>query len=104
MLDFALDNIISEWLEAKDVGINFRTEGLKHAIFYYRDIDDVRSEKFYIDTLEEIGLGAPQVTYLMRELKRRGFNVSEEVFTVEQGKEELLKILLNEKKNNMGEK
>lgn len=57
-----------------------------------------------IDTLEEIGLGAPQVTYLMRELKRRGFNVSEEVFTVEQGKEELLKILLNEKKNNMGEK
>lgn len=57
-----------------------------------------------IDTLEEIGLGAPQVTYLMRELKRRGFNVSEEVFTVEQGKEELLKIFLNEKKNNMGEK
>lgn len=31
-----------------------------------------------IDTLEEIGLGVPQVTYLMRELKRRGFNVSDE--------------------------
>lgn len=57
-----------------------------------------------IDTLEEIGLGAPQVTYLMRELKRRGFNVSDEVFTVEQGKEELLKILINDKKNNTGEK
>ena len=46
-----------------------------------------------IDTLEEIGLGVPQVTYLMRELKRRGFNVSDEVFTVEQGKEELLKMV-----------
>lgn len=57
-----------------------------------------------IDTLEEIGLGVPQVTYLMRELKRRGFNVSDEVFTVEQGKEELLKIFVNDKKFNMGEK
>lgn len=54
LLDFALDNIISEWLEDNNVGINFRTEGLKHAILYYRDIDDVRSEKFYIDTLEEV--------------------------------------------------
>ena len=57
-----------------------------------------------IDTLEEIGLGVPQVTYLMRELKRRGFNLSDEVFTVEQGKEELLKMLVNDKKSNMGEK
>lgn len=57
-----------------------------------------------IDVLEEIGLGVPQVTYLMRELKRRGFDVSDEVFTVEQGKKELLKILVNDKKINMGEK
>lgn len=56
-----------------------------------------------IDTLEEIGLGAPQVTYLMRELKRKGFNVSDEVFTVEQGKEELLKILAKFNKINTGE-
>lgn len=57
-----------------------------------------------IDILEEIGLGVPQVTYLMRELRRRGFDVSDEVFTVEQGKKELLKILVNNKKYNMGEK
>lgn len=57
-----------------------------------------------IDTLEEIGLGVPQVTYLMRELKRRGFNVSDEVFTVEQAKQELLKVLAKDKKFNMGEK
>ena len=48
-----------------------------------------------IDTLERIGLAVPQVTYLMRELKRRGFNVSEEIFTVEKAKSELLKILTN---------
>ena len=57
-----------------------------------------------IDTLEEIGLGVPQVTYLMRELKIRGFNVSDEVFTIEQAKKELLKIIVNNKKSNMGEK
>ena len=48
-----------------------------------------------IDNLERIGLAVPQVTYLMRELKRRGFNVSEEIFTVEKAKSELLKILTN---------
>ncbi|MFR2266647.1 MAG: energy-coupling factor transporter ATPase, partial [Clostridium sp.] len=43
-----------------------------------------------IDTLERIGLAVPQVTYLMRELKRKGFNVSEDIFTVEKAKSELL--------------
>lgn len=46
-----------------------------------------------IDKLEEIGLAVPQVTYLMRALKEKGFNVSEEIFTIEQGKRELLKVL-----------
>ena len=46
-----------------------------------------------IDTLERIGLAVPQVTYLMRELKRKGFNVSEDIFTVEKAKSELLNIL-----------
>ena len=40
----------------------------------------------------------------MRELRRRGFNVSDEIFTVEQCKKELLRVLLNDKKINMGEK
>lgn len=46
-----------------------------------------------VETLENIGLAVPQVTYLMRELKRRGFNVSDEIYTIKQGKEELLRIL-----------
>ena len=50
-----------------------------------------------VDTLEKIGLGVPQVTYLMRELRNKGFNVSDEVYTIEQCKKELLRIFKNNK-------
>ena len=46
-----------------------------------------------VEVLEEIGLAVPQVTYLMRALKEKGFNVSDEVFTVEEGSKELLRAL-----------
>ena len=50
-----------------------------------------------VDTLEGIGLAVPQVTYLMRALKEKGFDVSDEVYTINQGKEELLRILKKDK-------
>lgn len=56
-----------------------------------------------VDTLEKIGLGVPQVTYLMRELRNKGFHVSDEVYTIEQCKKELLRIFKN-KKNSEGVK
>jgi energy-coupling factor transport system ATP-binding protein len=46
-----------------------------------------------IDTLESIGLAVPQVTYLVRELRNKGFNISENVFTVEQAKKEIISYL-----------
>lgn len=46
-----------------------------------------------VDTLESIGLAVPQVTYLMKALREKGFNVSDEVYTISKGKEELLRIL-----------
>ena len=46
-----------------------------------------------IDTLESIGLAVPQVTYLMRELRRKGFNVSDDIYTINQAKDELIKSL-----------
>lgn len=46
-----------------------------------------------IETLENVGLAVPQVTYLMRELKKRGFELPDDVFTLEQAKKELLRIL-----------
>lgn len=42
--------------------------------------------------LEKIGLGVPQVTFLLRELKRRGFNVREDIITVEEARNELIKL------------
>ena len=50
-----------------------------------------------VETLENIGLAVPQVTYLMRALKEKGFDVSDEVYTISQGKEELLRILKKDK-------
>jgi len=38
----------------------------------------------YYEELEEIGLAAPQVTYILHELKRRGLNVDTEPTTVEE--------------------
>ena len=40
--------------------------------------------------LEEIGLSAPQVTYIMQLLKERGLPVSTDVLTVEQAAEEIM--------------
>ena len=57
-------------------------------------LDGTVSEVFKeIDTLEKIGLGVPQVTYLIRELRKKGFNISDDIFTIEEAKVELLKIL-----------
>lgn len=56
-------------------------------------LDGEPSEVFTkVDTLESVGLAAPQVTYLMRSLKEKGFDISESVFTIEQAKKELLKV------------
>ena len=51
-----------------------------------------------VETLEKIGLAVPQVTYLMRVLRERGFNVSDEIFTVEKGTEAILKVMRGRKK------
>ena len=43
--------------------------------------------------LEEIGLAAPQVTYVMHRLKQAGLTVNTRVTTVEEAKEEILRAL-----------
>jgi energy-coupling factor transport system ATP-binding protein len=47
----------------------------------------------HVSTLEKVGLAVPAVTYLALRLKQKGFDVSEEVFTVEQAQKEILKVL-----------
>lgn len=44
--------------------------------------------------LEQIGLAAPQVTYLMHELKERGLEVNTDATTVAEARESLLEVLL----------
>lgn len=57
-------------------------------------LDDIPKKVFSnIDILENAGLAVPQITYVMRNLKQKGFNVSEEIYTVEQAKVELVRLL-----------
>jgi energy-coupling factor transport system ATP-binding protein len=56
--------------------------------------DDVPKKVFrQYKELEKIGLAAPQVTYVMQELKSAGFSVNEDVTTLEEAKNEILKAL-----------
>jgi len=50
-----------------------------------------------VDMLEDIGLGVPQVTYLVRALRKKGFDISDNIFTMEDAKKELLSILKTNK-------
>ena len=43
--------------------------------------------------LEEVGLAAPQVTYIMHDLKEKGFDVDTTATTIEQAVEEIMKAL-----------
>ena len=52
---------------------------------------DVRSVFAQVDVLEEVGLGAPAVNYVMRDLKKAGFNVRSDVTDIEEAKAEILK-------------
>ena len=54
-----------------------------------------------IDKLEEVGLAAPQITYLVQELRNKGIEIEKEIFTVDQAKEAILKYLDNTKKANL---
>lgn len=45
-----------------------------------------------IELLERVGLAVPQVTYLIRELRNKGVDIPEDIFTLERAKEELLRL------------
>ena len=45
--------------------------------------------------LEQIGLAAPQITYIMNDLKKNGLDVDTDATTVEEAKESILKALRN---------
>lgn len=53
----------------------------------------------HVDELETMGLAAPQVTYMMHQLRKNGFDVDTDVITLEEAKREVLKAL-DEKRQN----
>lgn len=57
-------------------------------------LDGIPREVFrHYKELEAIGLAAPQVTYLMHELKEKGFPVSTDATTVAEAKAEILRMI-----------
>lgn len=57
-------------------------------------LDGVPREVFqHYKELEEVGLAAPQVTYIMHALKERGFGVDTEVTTISEATEEIIRCL-----------
>ena len=48
--------------------------------------------------LEEIGLAAPQVTYIMQTLKKNGLDVDTDITTIEEAKNAILKALARQRR------
>ena len=60
--------------------------------------DDVPKEVFsHYKELEKVGLAAPQVTYIMHELRKNGLNVSVSATTVEEAADAIVAALEKEK-------
>lgn len=56
--------------------------------------DDVPQEVFkHYEELEKMGLSAPQVTYIMQDLRKHGMMLSDDVTTIEEAKNEILRCL-----------
>lgn len=49
------------------------------------------------DTLIKVGLGIPQVTALIRKLREKGMDIKDEILTVEEAKQQILKCLRSRK-------
>lgn len=57
-------------------------------------LDDVPREVFrHYKELEQVGLAAPQVTYIMQALKQGGLNVDTDITTIDEAKTAILKAL-----------
>ena len=58
-------------------------------------LDSTPKEVFrHYKELEEVGLAAPQVTYVMHDLKDRGFDVSPDATTIEEAADEIMRSFL----------
>lgn len=61
--------------------------------------DEPRNVFKHYKDLEEVGLAAPQVTYIMQELRKRGIPVDADAITIEEAKSEIMRVIVQENKH-----
>ena len=54
--------------------------------------------KSNIERLKEIGLDIPQVLELAIKLRKQGFDIKEDILTIEEAKEEILRVMKGRRK------
>lgn len=60
--------------------------------------DDVPKEVFrHVQKLEEIGLAAPQITYVVQELRRQGIELPDTITTIEEARDAILSLAAKKK-------
>ena len=59
-------------------------------VFMYDDVDKVFA---HAQEIEQMGLSVPQITRIFLELARRGYPVRQDVYTIQQAKDQLLELL-----------
>lgn len=95
---------ISELHRKKDMTVILVSHSMEDVAKYVERIIVMNRGKVFLDgspkevfahykELEEIGLAAPEVTYIMNELAGKGLPVNTEVTTLEEAKEEILKVM-----------
>ncbi|MBE5887066.1 MAG: energy-coupling factor transporter ATPase [Lachnospiraceae bacterium] len=95
---------ISELHRKKDMTVILVSHSMEDVAKYVERIIVMNKGKVFLDgspkevfahykELEEIGLAAPEVTYIMNELAGRGLPVDTGVTTLEEAKEEILRVL-----------
>ena len=99
-----LEKFLDEIFEKCPLGISVKTRiGMEDVAEYVDRIivmnkgsvmyDDTPREVFkHYKELEEVGLAAPQVTYIMHELKARGADVDVDATTIEEAAEEIARV------------
>lgn len=61
--------------------------------------DEPRNVFKHYKELEEVGLAAPKVTYIMQELRKRGLPVDADTITIEEAKSEIMRVIVQENKH-----
>lgn len=97
-------NRLKDLREKKGIGIVLVSHSMEDVANYAERIvvmnkgkimyDDVPQKVFkHYKNLEQIGLAAPQITYIMHQLKDDGLDVNEDIINLEEAKKSILKSL-----------